>query len=105
MGGEIVDVRVRLSRNASMYRPFSASFDGRCRRKRARGPAARALTPKRRALERQNLAKEAERQRIAAMTPEEYARHIGLSEDQVARVRRIAELRGPAAGRGRAVTA
>ena len=38
----------------------------------------------------------AERQRIAAMTPEEYARHIGLPEDQVARVMRIAELRGPA---------
>lgn len=70
-------VGARLSRNASMYRPFWVSFDGR------------------RALGRQKLAEEAERQRIAAMTPEEYARHIGLSEDQVARVRRIAQLRGP----------
>jgi hypothetical protein len=87
---------MRLSRNASMDRPFWVSFDGRRRRKQAHRPAARALAPaKRRALERQGFAAEAERQRIAAMTPEEYARHIGLSEDQVARVRRIAELRGP----------
>ena len=72
---------VRLSSNVSMYRPFWVSFAGKT-----------------------------ERQRIAAMTPEEYARYVGLSEDQVARVRRIAELRdrhpgGPATGRGRAATA
>jgi hypothetical protein len=91
-----VGVRVRLSRNASIDRPFWVSFDGRRRRKRAGHPAARALTPaKRQALERQKPAEKAEWQRIATMTPEEYARHIGLSEDQVARVRRIAELRGP----------
>jgi hypothetical protein len=76
-----------------MSRPFWASFDGR--RKRTRLPAARALSSAKRRTERQQLAKEAERQHIAAMTPEEYARHIGLSEDQVARVRRIAELRRP----------
>jgi hypothetical protein len=72
---------VRLGRNVSMYRPFWVSFAGT-----------------------------AERQRVAAMTPEEYARHVGLPEDQVARVRRLAELRdrrpgGPAAGRGRAAAA
>jgi hypothetical protein len=88
---------MRLSRTASMDRQFWVSLDGRRRRKQARRPAARVLTPaKRRALDRQKFAGEAERQRIAAMTPEEYARHIGLPEDQVARVRRIAELRGPA---------
>jgi hypothetical protein len=90
-----------------MYRPVWVSFDGRRSLKRARRQAARALTPaKRRALKRQKLAEQAERQRIAAMTPAEYARHIGLSEDEVARVTRFAELRhrhpgGPAAGRGR----
>ena len=88
-------VGARLSRNASIDRPSWVSFDGRRRRKRARRPAARALTPAKRRAERQKLAEEAERQHIAAMTPEEYARHIGLSEDQVARVMRIAELRGP----------
>jgi hypothetical protein len=104
-----VGVGARLSRNASMYRPFWASVDGRRRRKRARRPSARALSPAKRRAERQKLAEEAERQHIAVMTPEEYARHIGLSEDQVARVRRIAQLRerhpgGPAAGRGRVAT-
>ena len=89
-------VRVRLGRNASMDRPVWVSFDGRRRRKRARRPAAHAFTPAtRRDLGRQRLAAEAEWRRIAAMTPEEYARHNGLSEDQVARVRRLAELRGP----------
>jgi hypothetical protein len=90
-----VGVGVRLSRNASMYRPFWVSVDGRRRRKRARRPAARALSPAKRRAERQKRAEQAEQQRIAAMAPEEYARHIGLSEDQVARVRRIAQLRGP----------
>jgi hypothetical protein len=90
-----VGVGARLSRNASMYRPFWVSFDGRRRRKRARRPAARALSPAKRRAERPKLAEEAERERIAAMTPEGYARHLGLSEDQVARVRRIAQLRGP----------
>ena len=95
----MVGVRVRLSRNGSVYRPVWVSFDGRRMRKEARRPAARALTPARGwALERQKLTEEAERQRIAAMTPEEYARHIGLPDDQVARVKRIAELRGPQPG-------
>lgn len=99
-----MDVRVRLSRHASMDRPFGVSFNGR--RKRARRLPARALLCSERGkLGQQKSAEEAERQRIAAMTPEEYARHVGLSEDQVARVRRIAELRGAAASRVQAATA
>jgi hypothetical protein len=94
--------------------PFWASFGGRRRRKQARRPGARPLTrtqqQARERHEREQMEELADWQRIAAMTPEEYARHIGLSEDQVARVRRIAELRdrhpgGPAAGRGRTATA
>ena len=99
-----MNVRERLSRNVSMDRPFGVSFDGG--RKRAHRPPVRALTfTKRRPPEQQMHAAEAEQQRIAAMTPEQYARHVGLSEDQVARVRRIAELRGEAASQGHAASA
>ena len=70
--------------------PFWVSLGGRRRRQRARRPAARALTPaEQQALERQEreqLAEElAERRRIAAMTPEEYGRHLGMSGDEIAR--------------------
>jgi hypothetical protein len=69
-------------------RPLWASFGGR--RKQGRRPVPHALTPaEQRALERQRpgqLADElAERWRIAAMTPEEYGRHLGMSEDEIAR--------------------
>ena len=64
--------------------PFWVSFGGRRRHKPT------ALTPaEQQALERQKhqqLAVElAERRRIAAMTPEEYGRHLGMSEDEIAR--------------------
>ena len=67
---------------------FWVSFGGR--RKRAGRPAAGTLTrAEQRALERprrEQLAEElAERRRIAAMTPEEYGRHLGMSEDEMAR--------------------
>jgi hypothetical protein len=71
--------------------PLWASFGGRRRRTRAQRPAPRALTPAgQRALDRQRreqLAEEpaARRRRIAAMTPEEYGRHLGMSEDKIAR--------------------
>ena len=69
--------------------PFWVSFGGRRRRKRARRPAARALTPaEQQALERHErdqLEELAERWRIAAMTPEEYGRHLGMSEEEIAR--------------------
>ena len=70
--------------------PFWVSFGGRRRRKRARRLAARAATPaEQQALgrqERERLVEEpAERRRIAAMTPDEYGRHLGMSEGEVAR--------------------
>ena len=70
--------------------PFWVSFGGRRRRKQARRPAPRALTPgEQRAVDRQEReqpGKElAERRRIAAMTPEEYGRHLSMSEDEIAR--------------------
>ena len=70
--------------------PFWVSFGGRRRGKRARRAAARALAPaEQQALERQEREQRAEdlaeRRRIADMTPGEYGRHLGMSEDEVAR--------------------
>jgi hypothetical protein len=70
--------------------PFWVSFGGRRRRRRARRPAARARTPAEQQApewqEREQRAEErAERRRIAAMTPDEYGRHLGMSEDEIAR--------------------
>ena len=64
--------------------PFWASFGGRRRSKPA------ALTPaEQRAPDRQERGQPAEdlaeRRRIAAMTPEEYGRHLGMSEGESAR--------------------
>jgi hypothetical protein len=68
--------------------PFWVSFGRKRRRTRAR-PAARALTPaEQQALqrhERDQLEELAERWRIAAMTPEEYGRHLSMSEEEIAR--------------------
>src|SRR6266480_318364 len=63
---------------------FWVSFGGRRRRKPA------ALTPAgQRALDRQRReqleAELAERRRIAAMTPDEHGRHLGMSDDESAR--------------------
>ena len=69
--------------------PFWASFGRRRRRKRGRRPAPSALTPaEQQALERherEQMEELAERWRIAAMTPDEYGRHLGMSEDEIAR--------------------
>ena len=70
--------------------PFWVSFGGRPGRKRARRTAARARTPAEQQApewqEREQRAEElAERRRIAAMTPEEHGRHLGVSEDEIAR--------------------
>jgi CRISPR/Cas system-associated protein Csm6 len=69
--------------------PFWVSFGGRRRRKRGRRPASSALTPaEQQALERDErdqMEELAERWRIAAMTPEEHGRHLGMSEDESAR--------------------
>jgi hypothetical protein len=70
--------------------PFWVSFGGRRSRKRARRPAPSALTPAeqqaRDRQKREQMAEElAERRRIAAMTPEEYGRHLGMSEDEIER--------------------
>ena len=65
--------------------PFWVGFGGRRRHKRGR-PEARALTPaEQQALERnerEQMEELAEPWRIAAMTPEEYERHLGMSEDE-----------------------
>jgi len=50
--------------------PFWVSFGGRRRRTRQR---------------REQLAEELARQRRIAMTPEEYGRHLGMSDDEIAR--------------------
>ena len=68
--------------------PFWTSF-GR-RRKLARRPAPRAPIPaEQRALDRQKRGQPAEepasRRRTAAMTAEEYGRHLGMSDDEIAR--------------------
>ena len=70
--------------------PFWVSFGGRRRPKRARRPAAGARTPAEPQVlerqERERLVEElAERRRVAAMTPVEYGRYIGMSEDEIAR--------------------
>ena len=70
--------------------PFWVSFGGRRRRKRARRPASPALTPaEQRPLERprreQRAEEPARQRRIAAMTPEEHGRHLGMSDDEIAR--------------------
>ena len=68
---------------------FWLGFGGRRRRKRVRRPAARALTPaEQQALqrhEREQMEELAERWRIAAMTPDEYGRHLGMPADESAR--------------------
>lgn len=66
--------------------PFWASRGGSRRRKRVRGQAARALSPaERRALERQRSEQLAEDLAAAAMSPDEYGRHLGMTEDEIAR--------------------
>jgi hypothetical protein len=70
--------------------PFWVSFGGRRRRRPSRTQRA---TAERRALDRQRRAEKAELERLGRMSIEEYARYLGLSEDQVARVKRIAEAR------------
>ena len=69
--------------------PFWVSFGGRRRRKQAPLPGKLALTPaEQQALERHErdqLEELAERWRIAAMTPEEYGRHPGMSDEEMAR--------------------
>ena len=67
--------------------PFWASFGGSRRRNRDL-PRARALTPaEQQALERHErdqMEELAERWRIAAMTPDEHRRHLGMSDEETA---------------------
>jgi hypothetical protein len=70
--------------------PFWVSFGGRRRRRRARRPAPRARTlAGQQALERQRREQPADEparpRRIAAMTPDECGRHLGMSEEGIAR--------------------